>query len=76
MEISTLYKDAKQEYQMCSKSSHSNLTKATSAREKLERKNNGGNQQMTPRSTSQEFPSQRGEMDWWNCRSRSPLSNS
>ena len=30
---------------------------------------------MTPRSRSQEFPSQRGGMDWWSCRSRSPLSN-
>ena len=28
---------------------------------------------MTPRSRSQEFPSQRGGMDWWSCRSRSPL---
>jgi hypothetical protein len=30
--------------------SHSNLTKAINARIKLERKNNGGNQQMIPRS--------------------------
>ena len=28
----------------------------------------------TPRSRSKGFPSLRGEMDWWNNRSRSPLS--
>src|SRR3954469_16185648 len=52
-----LCKDAKQEHQRCSNPSHSNPTKATNARIKLERRNNGGNQQMTPRSRSQEFPS-------------------
>ena len=29
----------------------------------------------TPRSRSTRFPSLRGEMNWWKCRSRSPLSN-
>ena len=29
---------------------------------------------MTPRSRSNRFPSLRGEIDWWKCRSRSPLS--
>ena len=45
--------------------SHLNSTKATSAREELEMKNNGGGQPMTPRSRSQEFPSLRGGIDWW-----------
>jgi len=43
--------------------------------EELERKNNGGEQLMTPRSRSQEFPSLRGGIDWWSYRSRSPLPN-
>jgi hypothetical protein len=38
------------------------------------RKNNGGNQQMNPRSRSNSFPSQRGEIDWRKYRSRSLLS--
>jgi hypothetical protein len=39
----------------------------------LERKNNGESQQMTPRSRSNRFPSLRGEIDWWEYGSRSPL---
>jgi hypothetical protein len=42
--------------------------------EELERNNNGGKQQMNPRFRSQEFPLLRGGIDWWSCRSRSPLS--
>jgi hypothetical protein len=50
MESSTLCKDAKQKkIPKVFKSSHSNFTKATSAREQLEMKNNGENQPMTPR---------------------------
>ena len=61
-----LCKNAKQEHQeMCSNPSLSNPTKATNAKEELERKNYGGNQLMTPRSRSQEFPSLRGGIDWW-----------
>jgi hypothetical protein len=41
------------------------LTKAISAREELERKNNGGGQPMTSRYRSQGFLSLRGGMDWW-----------
>ena len=73
VESSTLCKNAKQEHKRCSNPSHSNPTKATNAREGLERKNNGGNQQMNPRSRSNGFPSLRGGMDWWKCGSRSPL---
>jgi hypothetical protein len=54
-----------QEHQGCSNPSLSNPTKATNARKKLERKNNGQNQQMTPRSRSEEFPSLREGMSWW-----------
>jgi len=43
--------------------------------EELGRKNNGGEQLMTPRSRSKGFPSLRGGIDWWSCRSRSPLPN-
>jgi hypothetical protein len=49
--------------------------KTINAMEKLERKNNGGNQQMTQRYRSQQFPSLRGGIDWWSCPSRSPLLN-
>jgi hypothetical protein len=65
VESSTLCNDAKQEHQRCSNPSHSNPTIATNVRMELERKNKGGNQQMTPRSRSKGFPSLRGEMDWW-----------
>ena len=41
---------------------------------KLERKNNGESQPMTPRSRSNRFPSLREGFDWSKCRSRSPLS--
>ena len=40
-----------------------------------ERKNKEENHTRTPRSRSTRFPSLRGEIDWWKCRSRSPLSN-
>ena len=30
--------------------------------------------QISPRSRSKGIPSQRGDFDWWKCRSRSPLS--
>ena len=63
-ELNTYARMQKQEHQRWSNPSHSNSTKATNAMEKLERKNKGGNQQMTPRSRSQEFPSLRGGMDW------------
>jgi hypothetical protein len=63
-ENSTLCNDAKQEHQRCSNPSYSNPTKATNAKMELERKNNGGNQQMTPRSRSQELPSIKGGIDW------------
>jgi hypothetical protein len=43
--------------------------------EELERKNKGGGQPMTSRSRSNGFPSLRGGIDWWSCRSRSPLPN-
>ena len=33
-----------------------------------------GDAPRTPRSRSTRFPSLRGEMDWWKCRSRSPLT--
>src|SRR5664279_519404 len=32
------------------------------------------NHKRTPRSRSTKFPSLRGEMDWWKCRSRSSLT--
>ena len=38
------------------------------------RKNKEENHTITPRSRSRDFPSLRGEIDWWNDRSRSPLS--
>jgi hypothetical protein len=48
---------------MCSNSSHSDFTKTTIAREKLERRNNGGNklmiQDLHPKSSPQIG------MDWW-----------
>jgi hypothetical protein len=44
--------------------------------EDLERKNNGGNQQMTIRSRSQEFQHLEEEMIGGECRSKSPLPNS
>jgi hypothetical protein len=76
MESSTLCKDAKQEHKgKCSNPSLPNPTKATNAMEELERKNKGGGQPMNPRSRSNEFPSLRGGIDWWSCRSRSPLPN-
>ena len=59
-----LCKNAKQEHQGCSNPPLSNPTKTTSAREELGRKNNGENQQMTPRSRSNGFPSLRGGIDW------------
>jgi hypothetical protein len=43
--------------------------------EELERKNKGGGQPMTPRFRSNRFPSLRGGIDWWSCRSRYPLPN-
>jgi hypothetical protein len=64
MKSSTLCNDVNQEHHKCFNLSHSNVTKATSAAEKLERKNKGENQQMTPRSWSNGFPSPRGEIDW------------
>jgi hypothetical protein len=76
MESSTLCKDAKTEHKgKCSNPSLPNPTKATNAMEELERKNKGGGQPMTPRSRSNGFPSLRGGIDWWSCRSRSPLLN-
>ena len=39
-----------------------------------ERKNKEENHTRTPRSRSTRFPSLRGEMAWWKCRSRSPLT--
>jgi hypothetical protein len=36
-----------------------------SAREELQRKNKGGDQQLTPRSRSHGFPSLREGIDWW-----------
>jgi hypothetical protein len=39
--------------------------KATNAREKLVRKNNGGDEPMSPRSTSEGIPLLRGGIDWW-----------
>jgi hypothetical protein len=65
VESSTICNDLEQEHQRCSNPSQSNPTKATNARMRLERKNNGENQQMTQRSRSKGFPSLRGEMDWW-----------
>jgi hypothetical protein len=59
----------------CSNPSLSNPTKVTNTMEELGRKNNGGEQLMTPRSRSKGFPSLRGGIDWWSCRSRSPLPN-
>jgi hypothetical protein len=53
-----------------------NTTKATNAMEELERKNKGGGQPMTSRSRSNGFPSLRGGIDWWSCRSRSPFPKS
>jgi hypothetical protein len=52
----------------CSNPSHLNLTKATNAMERYERKNKG-NPQRTLISRSSMFPSLRGEMDWWKYRS-------
>jgi hypothetical protein len=76
MESSTLCKDAKQEHKRkCSNPSLPNPTKATNSMEELERKNKGGGQPMTSRSRSNGFPSLRGGIDWWSCRSRSPLPN-
>jgi hypothetical protein len=43
--------------------------------EELERKNKGGGQPMTSRSRSKGFPSLRGGINWWSCRSRSALPN-
>src|SRR5664279_5073054 len=54
-------------------SSLSNLTKATNSMEEQERKNKEEHQ-IPPRSRPASFPSLRGEMDWWNSKSRSPLS--
>ena len=39
-----------------------------------ERKNKGVETPWTPRSRSTRFPSLRRDMDWWKCRSRSPLT--
>ena len=38
------------------------------------RKEKEENHTRTPRSRSTRFPLLRGGMDWWNCRSRSPLT--
>jgi hypothetical protein len=46
------------------KSFFSNPTKETNAMEELERKNNGDDQPITPRSRSNGFPSLRGGIDW------------
>jgi hypothetical protein len=48
--------------------------KATNAYGGEERKNKEENHTRTPRSRSTRFPSLRGEMDWWKCRSRSSLT--
>jgi hypothetical protein len=50
---------------VCSNPSHSNPKKATNGMEELERKNNGGHQQITSRSRYQELSSLRGGIDWW-----------
>src|SRR5665811_2254434 len=39
-----------------------------------EERKNKEEHQIPPRSRSKSFPSLRGEIDWWNDRSRSPLS--
>jgi hypothetical protein len=39
-----------------------------------EERKNKEEHQIPPRSRSKGFPSLRGEIDWWNDRSRSPLS--
>jgi hypothetical protein len=65
--------NAKQVNQGCSNPSLPNLTKATTARMGLERKNKGGGQLMTPRSRSQRFSSLRGGKIGGDYRSRSPL---
>jgi hypothetical protein len=53
------------EHQRCFNPSYSNTTKETSSMEELERKNNGGYQQTTPRSKFNRFPLFRGGIDWW-----------
>ena len=73
-ELKPMHQMQWQEHTKCSNPSLPNPTKATNAMEGYERKNKGRNPQRTPRSRSNGFPSQRGESDWWKCRSRSPLS--
>jgi hypothetical protein len=51
-----------QEHKKCSNPSPLNSTKATNAMRIYERKNNGENQQMNPRSRSNSFPHKVGSL--------------
>ena len=65
----------KRQEHKCSNPSLSNSNKATNAYGGIREEEQRGDAPRTPRSRSTRFPSLRGEMDWWKCRSRSPLSN-
>src|SRR6266699_3459597 len=64
----------RQEHTKCSNSSLPNSTKATKSYGGIKEEEQWRKSQRNPRSRSNRFPSQRGESDWWKCRSRSPLS--
>ena len=64
-----------QEHTKCSSPSLSNSNTATNANGGIRVEEQRGETPRTPRSRSTRFPSLRGGMDWWKCRSRSPLSN-
>ena len=65
----------KRQEHKCSNPSLSNSNKATNSYGGIREEEQRGDAPRTPRSRSTRFPSLRGEMDWWKCRSRSPLSN-
>ena len=64
-----------QEHTKCSSPSLSNSNTATNANGGIREEEQRGETPRTPRLRSTRFPSLRGGMDWWKCRSRSPLSN-
>ena len=64
----------KRQEHKCSNPSLSNSNKATNAYGGIREEEEIGDAPRTPRSRSTRFPSLRGEMDWWKCRSRSPLT--
>jgi hypothetical protein len=69
-ELKPMHQMQWQEHTKWSNPSLPNSTKETNAIEEEQ----GGIPQRTPRSRSNRFRSHRGDIDWWTCRSRSPLS--